>query len=66
MIIMKFLQNLKRVKKELHPDQMNGSLTILFLRIKVEQIVTQIVRLFLENIIEKNGIIRRMYDKHNI
>ena len=45
---------------------MNGSLTILFLRIKVEQIVTQIVRLFLENIIEKNGIIRRMYDKHNI
>ena len=45
---------------------MNGSLTILFLRIKVEQIVTQIVRLFLENIIEKNGIIRRIYDKHNI
>ena len=25
-----------------------------------------LVGLFLENIIQKNGIIRRMYDKHNI
>lgn len=36
---------------------MNGNLTILSQKIREEQIVIRIVRLFQENLIEKNGII---------
>ena len=36
---------------------MNGNLTILSQKIREEQIVVRIVRLFQENLIEKNGII---------
>ncbi len=49
----------KSDKKESQQVQMNGNLTILFPKIKEEQIAIQIVRLFQENLIEKNGIISR-------